>query len=755
MDNTDKLLADFKEILEIEWSIPLEYREEVEKLITSIGVDTLVPYNIRKKGIYEAICKKHDLNRDAITRFIDLSASYKIYFNYHQKELIKSFYNSWNREGFLKFVHTVTSTIKQFEKLSNCFDPVSYSYVTAFFKNGIANHNKPNEIIESIWASYICRSFPIDKIHNFFNQSSQLNDDYISDYNTFLRSNYPDRYERDLGLSILKIDQNLFNLFADRIEFFDYLFSFINDRYHKISNHCYFSILIEPIKDQDTNIEWEVFSNIVLYCEKFIEEKLVTGYFHPEKIAEETKIHIQDLDETKAAFEVANGGFTYKDCLIVAQGGSKHVETQDNNYNLLLLFEKSNRDERPIPCPACRSLNVRGNSYPTLGVKSWECNNILCFEKSKFNRGKRYALASLIKQEAIDNDNNAISGKTIKEFRLDVTNRKTEDEILEFLITHYSLYNDTVEIVNMQTPNSKLFNRSILLNDFTASDNTGLYDAFFDGAFFKRFNLYNESTTISKIENISQFENHQIYHGDSFWVLKQLEANSIDGAVTSPPYYNARSYSQWPNIYCYLYDMMNNAREVFRTLKPGAAYLYNIFDYFDNERNVVFSAMGKKRMILGSYIIYLFRSIGFELIDNIVWYKGHIQGNRSHNQGNLSPYYQAPLNCYEHIFYFRKPGNEVSSISYPKILKAHPVVKMINGKNILGHTAPFPPQIPQLLTSQLPIGSTILDPYAGSFTTARQCQRDGQKSISIELNEEYCKLGQSLLSNEKTLLLFN
>jgi DNA modification methylase len=128
-----------------------------------------------------------------------------------------------------------------------------------------------------------------------------------------------------------------------------------------------------------------------------------------------------------------------------------------------------------------------------------------------------------------------------------------------------------------------------------------------------------------------------LYEGDSRTVLKNLQEESITGAVTSPPYYNAKSYSQWDNIYCYLYDMRNIAKEVYRVLIPGGVFLYNIFDYFDNERNIVFSAMGNKRMILGAYIIDLFRRIGFELQGNIIWFKGEIQGNRNFNQGNNTP----------------------------------------------------------------------------------------------------------------------
>lgn len=45
-------------------------------------------------------------------------------------------------------------------------------------------------------------------------------------------------------------------------------------------------------------------------------------------------------------------------------------------------LRKNMRDERIVPCPTCRSNNVRGNSYPVLGVKSWECNNVFAVIKA-------------------------------------------------------------------------------------------------------------------------------------------------------------------------------------------------------------------------------------------------------------------------------------------------------------------------------------------------------------------------------------
>jgi len=66
--------------------------------------------------------------------------------------------------------------------------------------------------------------------------------------------------------------------------------------------------------------------------------------------------------------------------------------------------------------------------------------------------------------------------------------------------------------------------------------------------------------------------------------------------------------------------------------------------------------------------MFLLRRVGFELQGNTAWYKGEIEGKRNYNQGNRSPYYQAPLNCWEHCLVFRKPGGRRRSLSFPVVL---------------------------------------------------------------------------------------
>ena len=71
------------------------------------------------------------------------------------------------------------------------------------------------------------------------------------------------------------------------------------------------------------------------------------------------------------------------------------------------------------------------------------------------------------------------------------------------------------------------------------------------------------------------------------------------------------------------------------------------------------------------------------------------------------------------------------------IVNFPPVIKInAKGENILGHTAPFPPEIPAYAVRAFSgVGETVLDPFAGSFTTAIEAQLAGRVGVGIELNK--------------------
>ena len=82
------------------------------------------------------------------------------------------------------------------------------------------------------------------------------------------------------------------------------------------------------------------------------------------------------------------------------------------------------------------------------------------------------------------------------------------------------------------------------------------------------------------------------------------------------------------------------------------------------------------------------------------------------------------------------------------IVSFNPVIKIIGNKNIAGHTAPFPEDIPEMAIKFFTYkGDIILDPFAGSFTSSLVAMKNGRHSIGIELNKEYIEVGKKRLND--------
>ena len=292
--------------------------------------------------------------------------------------------------------------------------------------------------------------------------------------------------------------------------------------------------------------------------------------------------------------------------------------------------------------------------------------------------------------------------------------------------------------------------------------------------------------------------------GDCLGFLHKMNSESVQLMVTSPPYYNAREYTQWKDLDAYLNDMFEIITACYRVLDNHRPFVFNVGDIFDNDFRHTRSSWGKRRIPLGAYFTEMFESVGYHFVDDFIWDKGEPQTQRHKNGDNPYPLYQYPINCYEHIFIFYKHrldenlypcpvcgclrvnGNAYSGIGIKSwecknlncmerslgnrgkrfsartylmnglkneenrvdeqqlrnwrrdIVKIQPVFKINSkGENWLGHTAPFPSEIPRYAIQMFSgKGETVLDPFAGSFTTVFEALSQKRNALGMELNKQ-------------------
>lgn len=746
---TEQLISEFNRVLKLSFEVPRDLLDVAYEVVGAVAGHGLIEPALRKRKLMALVNSRLNLNQDRIRGFIDRAASEQQYLNYREKLEIANLYNANLQDKLIAWCQSrgLSSQIVQgFPPLTD-YGTIRglHSFLDSVNVNRKDARNVPREerqaaVQRSLFGGFLFCAFDESVMHSHFSQAAI--ESYEPDFFKHLQTHFPERLSRDSAfvyhdVAIEAYEALSYEALADTV------LSGVKEAYNLLANHCYFAIRLRSNTAHNARL-WRLFSDITLFAEKHIETRLTKNYFKPGKIERVTKEYIGAyLDEDAARFDIANEGFFFRDCFILARDEDEGSSTQP--YDVLVLFEKNERDDQVIPCPACRSTNVRGNSYSTLGVRSWECINPICPERSAYDRGNRFSLASIIRQEAISKVENHIPMDVRRRWRNDVVFGAANNEVLEMLVRHYSVHGDRIIFCGSHdcAVADDFLGRRISKSPYGSWPvQHGIRNEFYNSPFFKRFALPRSGDAVSG----GTYEAHlgssvTMYRGSCEDVLtKVIPANTFDAAITSPPYYNAREYSQWENIYTYLFDMYNSGRAVYASLKPGGVYLYNIFDYFDNENITAFSAMGKKRMILGAYIIFLFEKCGFEIRTNVIWYKGEIEGKRNFNQGNASPYYQLPFNCWEHCLIFEKQ----SAVTEPPkctILKQRPVIKIVSGRNTYGHTAPYPQAIPAILLDTLSADAVVLDPYSGSMTTALAALSRGMKAVMIERDAEYYELG--------------
>jgi len=760
----DELRVQFLDAIGVEWELPSDLRKEAESFITGVS-GSLKDRAARRRALFPIIARKFKLNRNAIQNLWDEAARHRHFFGPVAKASVTAMFDENDYAEFQKWFEEnglPCSLHQTFEPLSETaiLTALHEQLVDATVNRSDARKGVQDErreaILRSLFGTWLYEIAGIKNARAYFTglPKERVPDSYFK----LLSRDYTQVLDRRCGGIVMRVPKAWWGKHTKRA-IGEVVATVVSEAYTDLSNHSYCGILFEfPDGNVNSGDIWELIGDITLFSERHRSTELRAGFFRPLEIEAQTIDHIRALEQGEGTFGQYNFGFSFKDCIVNCERELDVDGANANVESVFLLLEKHEADETKIPCPACWSLDIRGNSYPIFGVRSWECQNPLCPERSAFDRGNRFSAMSILRSEAASDERALIDEDSLRNWKLDVVASRTNKDFLEMFVRHFSLPNDVVRCINLEGAKERIYGRRAEIYDREPAlrPKATTLTSFEQCSFFARYlNVASDyrPAPLNRVKGTPRWL--KLFQGSCISVLQQIEEESIDGAVTSPPYYNARDYSMWANLYTYLYDMKMAAEGVFRVLKPGGYYLFNIFDYFDNDNILAFSALGKRRLPLGAYMIQIFRRSGFKIEGNIAWHKGEIEGKRNYNQGNRAPFFQLPLNSWEHVLVLRKPGVESNGINFPSAIYRRPVFKWVNGENRHGHSAPFPQCIPDLLCRNLDPGSTILDPFGGSLTTALAARRCGQNAVAVELHESYCQLGlRRILEEENMLPLF-
>ena len=234
--------------------------------------------------------------------------------------------------------------------------------------------------------------------------------------------------------------------------------------------------------------------------------------------------------------------------------------------------------------------------------------------------------------------------------------------------------------------------------------------------------------------------------------MSDLPDGSIHLSITSPPYWQLKDYGTENQIgfhdsyESYINNLNLVWKECYRVLHSGCRLCVNIGDQF--ARAVYY---GRYKVIpIREEIIKFCENIGFDYMGAIIWQK--VTTSNTTGGGVQMGSYPHPRNGilkldYEFILVFKKLGDSPKPTREQKELSKMTAEEWntffaghwnFAGARQTGHIAMFPEELPRRLIKMFSfVGETILDPFAGSGTTALAAKNIGRNSVGFEINPEF------------------
>lgn len=247
--------------------------------------------------------------------------------------------------------------------------------------------------------------------------------------------------------------------------------------------------------------------------------------------------------------------------------------------------------------------------------------------------------------------------------------------------------------------------------------------------------------------------------------MEELEDNSVQLIVTSPPYGKIKDYGLdnqigfFDSFEDYFQRLRSVWKECYRVLEPECKMVINVGDQYLRT-----TQYGRYRILsIASRIITDCVDLSFDFLGDIIWQKISTTNTTGGCSLMGSIYY--PRNGlltydYEHILIFKKYKGkkkkidpqikELSKISLSEWKKWYTGHWRFPGIVQKEHIAMFPEELPYRIIRMFSfIGDDILDPFVGSGTTLKVAKSLFRKGIGYELNENFKQIIENKILEAK------
>ncbi len=266
----------------------------------------------------------------------------------------------------------------------------------------------------------------------------------------------------------------------------------------------------------------------------------------------------------------------------------------------------------------------------------------------------------------------------------------------------------------------------------------------------------------------------KLINGDVRQVLSELEPESVQCVVTSPPYWGMRNYGtdgqlgleETPEMF--VENIVSVFQEIKRVLRKDGTVWMNLGDTYGKQVGKGFNTheedgtgnrvtemqerhgdikvktgLPDKSLVGIPWRVALaLQADGWVLRSDIIWHKPNPMPESVKDRPTKSHEYIFLLTKSRKYYYDNEAIKEISKIDFRSKNK-RTVWSIPTQAYPEAHFATFPEEIPEIcIKAGTKLGDLVLDPFVGSGTTCAIASKLGRQSVGIELNKEYFKLAR-------------